>query len=321
MAQWFRRALPAAVVCLAIAGTAEAKPKKVTINVAEYSFSPQNVAIVVGDTVEWKNTGVQVHTATSGYGINDPNAGVAFDSGALSAGGTYRKVFTSTGKFPYFCVPHEVLGMKGSVSVVTTTPKRIDVQVNDNLTTQSFFFSPASITAAPGDTIKWTNVGHTIHTVTSGTYLGGDEGVLFDSGAMNVGATFRWVVSDTTGTLAYHCIPHAELGMVGSITLQASGAEEPRGPVSVETHAFPNPSRGGVVLSFGLARAGAIAVEVLDAQGRAVAELFRGEAAAGAQRFAWSGQRADGKRVPAGQYFYRVSGAGGVTTGRLTRLD
>lgn len=321
MTQWFRGAVVLSAAGLVFGGgVAHAKPKKVTVTVAEYSFTPAFIAVAIGDTVEWKNVGLTIHTATNGYGSDDPTAGTIFDSGVLPVNGTYRHVFTGAGKFPYFCQPHELFGMKGAVSVVATTHKRVDVQVNDNLTTQAFFFSPSTVTVAPGDTIKWTNVGHTIHTVTSGVSLGDDEGVLFDSGAMNVGQTFRWVVADTTGTLPYHCVPHADLGMVGSIVLQATGVDVPVGPVAVETRAFPNPSRSGVALSFSMARGGPVAVEVLDAQGRLVSELFRGSMAAGAQRVVWSGMGADGVRVPSGEYFYRISGASGVTSGRLIRM-
>lgn len=321
MTQRFRLIVPVLVAGVIFAASSvEAKPKKVTVTVAEFSFTPQYIQVSVGDTVEWKNAGASTHTATNGYGSNDPTAGTVFDSGALLPGGTYRKVFTGTGKYPYFCQPHEFLNMKGAVSIVSPAHKRIDVQANDNLITQSFFFSPSSITAAPGDTVRWTNVGHTTHTATSGTAGGSDEGVVFNSGALNVGQVFTWVVSDTSGVLAYHCIPHADLGMVGSITIQATSIAQVGAPVALATRAYPSPSRGGVVLNFELPRSGALVVELLDVQSRVVAELYHGAASAGAQRFAWSGMRADGHRVAAGEYFYRVVSDGHVSSGRMVML-
>ncbi len=310
----------ATAAMLLTAPPAHAKPKRVVVTATEYAFTPQNIVVSVGDTVEWKNAGATIHTATSGYGSNDPTAGTLFDSGVMSAGASYRHVFTAAGKIPYFCLPHEFFGMKGAVSVVNPAPKRVDVQVNDNLNTQAFFFSPAAVTVAPGDTIKWTNVGHTVHTVTSGTYGGSDEGVLFDSGAMNIGQVFRWVVADTAGTLAYHCVPHADLGMVGSITLKATAIGDPVGPVVIEPQAFPNPSRGAVALGFSLPGSGPITVEVLDAAGRVVSELFRGVAEAGGQRLMWSGRRSNGQRVQSGHYYFRITSVRGVSTGHLTLI-
>ena len=145
--------------------------------------------------------------------------------------------------------------------------------------------------------------------------------MLFDSGALNVGNVFTWVVADTTGSLAYHCIPHADLGMVGTIILQATGVGEPSAQPAIDSRAFPNPSGAGVVLSFSVPRAGRMVVDVVDAQGRLVSQLYGGDAAAGAQRLAWSGRQGNGARVPAGQYFYRISTDGGTRIGRLTRVQ
>lgn len=52
---------------------------------------------------------------TSGTGGTDPEAGSLFD--ATLSGGSFSHTFTSAGDVPYFCHPHEGLGMTGIVRV------------------------------------------------------------------------------------------------------------------------------------------------------------------------------------------------------------
>ena len=78
------------------------------------SFSPQNVTINVGDTVEWIWDS-DTHSATSGTPGNPDGL---FDSGVLNTGATFSYTFLTAGTFPFFCTPHGLCcGMVGSVTV------------------------------------------------------------------------------------------------------------------------------------------------------------------------------------------------------------
>ena len=80
----------------------------------------------------------------------------------------------------------------------------------------------------------------------------------------------------------------------------------------------PNPARGASFVSWSGA-AGALRIEVMDAQGRLVA-ANSGRAAAEGQ-WLWSGARDDGRPLPAGVYFVRgTDAAGRVASDRVVLI-
>ena len=70
--------------------------------------------------------------------------------------------------------------------------------------------------------------------------------------------------------------------------------------------AYPNPCEGPTRFSFTLERAGHVAVEVFDVQGRLVRRLDGGSHGAGAGEIAWDGRDALGGLVANGQYLSRI---------------
>lgn len=85
------------------------------------------------------------------------------------------------------------------------------IQVRDNS------FSPKTVTIAVGDSVTWQWVGSNSHTVTHGTSpsnLGG----LFDEGPKSSG-TFGYRFT-SAGSVPYFCIPHFDMGMTGTITVE-----------------------------------------------------------------------------------------------------
>lgn len=77
----------------------------------------------------------------------------------------------------------------------------------------------------------------------------------------------------------------------------------------------PNPVTGSAAVSLTLGRAGALRVEVFDAQGRRVRTLCDGLAPAGERRLAWDARGEGGARVRPGVYLLRAS-TGDVTVTR-----
>ncbi len=89
------------------------------VAVRDNSFSPKDLVVSVGDTVEWVNLGNMDHTSTSGQGCT---ADGKWDSGLLSNGQKFSVIFDAghvnvTGNIPYFCIPHCALNMKGTITV------------------------------------------------------------------------------------------------------------------------------------------------------------------------------------------------------------
>jgi len=90
----------------------------VQANGGAYGFGPPAVHVDNGATVQWEWTG-------EGGGHNVVSDGDGpLDSGSTvsQAGVNYEHTFEEDGIYPYVCVPHEGLGMKGAVVVGTDYP-------------------------------------------------------------------------------------------------------------------------------------------------------------------------------------------------------
>jgi plastocyanin len=88
-----------------------------TVQTSGTTFSPPSVTIQVGDTVKWVRTSLS-HTVTSGFGGSDPNVGALFDAPLNGLNQVFHYTFSDTaGTYPYFCRPHELMGMTGTVIV------------------------------------------------------------------------------------------------------------------------------------------------------------------------------------------------------------
>lgn len=97
-------------------------------------FEPAEITVSTGETVVWKNTSSPPHTVTA-YEDDLPGGSDFFASGAagsedaardawndgfggaLNTDDTYEHTFAVAGEYPYFCIPHEVSGMRGVVVV------------------------------------------------------------------------------------------------------------------------------------------------------------------------------------------------------------
>jgi plastocyanin len=73
------------------------------------AYSPNPATVAVGTTVTWTNGDSIAHTATSSSGV--------WDSGVIPPGGSYSRVFSTAGTFPYFCTIHGAAAMSGTVVV------------------------------------------------------------------------------------------------------------------------------------------------------------------------------------------------------------
>jgi plastocyanin len=102
-----RRALLAAfLLLLSGSGSASAHATTVRVVIQDMEYSPAQVTAHVGDTIEWVNKDVLLHTAT--------DTGGAWDV-SIAPGKTARLVVHTAGTFNYECKYHP--NMKGKIVV------------------------------------------------------------------------------------------------------------------------------------------------------------------------------------------------------------
>ena len=123
------------------------------------------------------------------------------------------------------------------------------------------FFAPANITVEPGTTVTWVQSGDNPHTTTS--YDG-----LWDSGMIEGGSggSFSFTF-DEAGTYDYYCIPHEQLGMVGTVTVSGEATASPTATGTAtalpDTGGPPPTSLLALAATLALAASGLIALVVL----------------------------------------------------------
>lgn len=97
----------------------------------------------------------------------------------------------------------------GLATATHATAATIPVSIQKNGVT-NFKFTPATITANLGDSVKWTNTTTNIHTATSGDYDNGADGA-WDTGLIAASA-FKVARMQISGDHPYFCIVHGDPG-------------------------------------------------------------------------------------------------------------
>lgn len=94
----------AVLLGLALAFPAAAPAFEVDVAATFFAFSPQDVEVLSGDTINWSNTSTRAHTVTA-------DDGSSFASPRLDPGDSFSHDFTAVGTFPYHCTIHpEITG-------------------------------------------------------------------------------------------------------------------------------------------------------------------------------------------------------------------
>jgi plastocyanin len=90
----------------------------------DMKFEPASLTVPKGTTVTWRNASQTVHTVTDDQSkaANKaeaalPSGAQSWDSGDLNPGQTFTQTFDTPGTYRYFCIPHEMLGMTGTIVV------------------------------------------------------------------------------------------------------------------------------------------------------------------------------------------------------------
>lgn len=126
-------AVAAMTSALVLSGCAAVQPDRIepaapavdqTVEMVGFSFVPETIRIAPGQTVQWRNTSASGHTVTADPALAEdpanvalPQSAQAFHSGPIAPGETWQKTFEVAGTYRYVCLPHERLGMTGTVVV------------------------------------------------------------------------------------------------------------------------------------------------------------------------------------------------------------
>lgn len=87
-------------------------------------------------------------------------------------------------------------------------------------------FGPTTVRVKAGDTVEWRNKSSFSHSVNADPARFPDDVAIpagaapFDSGRMPSGQVFRHRFT-TPGTYKYVCLPHVDLGMAGTVVVEA----------------------------------------------------------------------------------------------------
>jgi len=93
---------------------------KFTVEASGMDFTPQDLTVEIGDTIEWTNVlGIHNVNATQSTYPNNPES---FTSGSpANAPWTYMHVMTIAGSYDYQCDVHVSSGMVGTITVNIAT--------------------------------------------------------------------------------------------------------------------------------------------------------------------------------------------------------
>ena len=91
------RSLGLAVAATILLGTVSARAEELKVTIDNFTFTPAQLTVKLGDTVTWTNHDDIPHTVVS--------AG-KFRSKATDTDGTFSFTFTSAGDYKYFCSLH-----------------------------------------------------------------------------------------------------------------------------------------------------------------------------------------------------------------------
>jgi hypothetical protein len=159
-----------------------------------------------------------------------------------------------------------------------------------------------------------------IHTSTSGSGCAPDGH--WNSGNIPAGDSFKVVLS-LTGIYPYYCIPHCDMGMTGTITVNPLGVQDTMAALPAPGTRLdnrPNPFTPYTLVDYQVEKPGNTTVKIYNETGQLVKILVEGYKARGNYSLLWDGRNTRGESVPAGVYFYRLVTGTTVLNKKMIRL-
>lgn len=104
-------------------------------------------------------------TSPYGGGVSGGVAGPMLHLGPFALGQSATVTFATAGTFGYHCIPHQAMGMVGTVQVDAAGADSLVVQI---AVSGSLSFTPSTAHIKPNGAVRWVNASNsTVHTVTS----------------------------------------------------------------------------------------------------------------------------------------------------------
>lgn len=162
-----------------------------TVNVQNFSFSPQNVNANIGDTIQWVWIDGN-HTTTS---TSVPMGAATWDALISSGSPTFEYPITISGLYNYQCTPHGSMGMTGTIIVSIESVKEISGTADNYKLNQNYPnpFNPVtkinfSIAKAGSVTLKIYDIsGKEVSTLVNANLNKGSYEVTFDGSNFSSG--------------------------------------------------------------------------------------------------------------------------------------
>jgi len=185
------------------------------------------------------------------------------------------------------------------------------------ITNSGFTFSPANIVVNAGDTIIFQlDQVHTARQVTQATWNANGSASNGGFDLPNGGGT---IVLSEPGVVYYVCVPHASLGMKGTITVltptDVDNEREIMPDNFILRQNYPNPFNPETTISFSLPANSFVSLKVFDNLGNEVAILVNEFLSAGEYSRHWKGEG-----LSSGSYFYRLEAGSFTRTKKLILL-
>lgn len=171
------------------------------------------------------------------------------------------------------------------------------------ITNSGFTFSPDTITINKGDTVNF--VLGSIHSAREVSQATWQANGTTSNGGFDLPLGGGTVVLTQAGIHYYVCVPHASIGMKGTITVNsANDVKTIRGTIPdnfILMQNYPNPFNPTTTISFDIPLRSFVSLKVFDMLGREVSTIISGELGAGTYTWQW-----DAANMPSGIYFYRL---------------
>nr|HQV34537.1 T9SS type A sorting domain-containing protein [Calditrichia bacterium] len=143
------------------------------------------------------------------------------------------------------------------------------------------------------------------------------SGFRYEPGSGNVYHSNHWRLKNVQDSVLYWSVQAVDNTFAGSVFANAGqfvlGTADAGLPAPPDFHLaqnYPNPFNPATTIAFDLPAAQRVEISVYDISGRRVATLLDGLRNAGRHTLRWNGKDDNGKSMPSGVYFYRISTPG-----------
>lgn len=202
-----------------------------------------------------------------------------------------------------------------TVVILASTVQAAEFTVNVNASS----FSPSNRTITQGDQITWVWTGGS-HTTTHVPAQG--QPVLWNQPITSSNQEFTRTFN-TVGTFNYKCTPHGFTGVINvnpsSGILDEPGLDLVPASASLSQNS-PNPFNAATQIEYTLDRDGIVQLAVFNILGQRVATLENSFQPAGNHITIWDGRDDDGRDIPSGIYFARMTTSDAAMTRKMVLL-